>query len=449
MRITKKVFVDLTIYMILLGVLVGIVFPFFSVLIGVPRELAMQPYFFAACVAAGIVLAAMNISLARRTVGARVRHLSQKMKHVEDILIARQQDGKAIECTAESCMIDVDSEDELGDSAKSFNQLIGTLSGVLETQTEIQLFAEMLAANLELEVLASEALRRLIANLQASGGAILIEHGGELRLVASQSITDDRALAGNARILRAVRTLERQVVEFPPEVILDGVIAGFRPKELLIEPIIYKHVLLGVLILASVSGFSVAQMDKLALCSSPLAMAFDNAITHSQMEQLAALDPLTGVYNRRFGNRRIQEELSRSIRSGVPLSLLILDIDHFKSLNDTYGHMAGDKVLILIAQTVLGALREDDVLVRYGGEEFLCVLPGASKHDVGAIAERIRVMVSSAVVRSADHELRVTVSIGTASYPNDNIADMQQLIRLADEAMYEAKNTGRNRVVAV
>jgi len=449
MRITKKVFVDLAIYMISLGVIVGVAFPFFCILIGVPRELAMRPFFRAACVLAGIVLGALNIVLARRIVGYRVNRLSQKMKHVEDILVARQTDGADQECNAESCLIEVDSEDELGDSARSFNQLVMTLSEVLATQTEVQLFSEMLASNLEVDVLADHALQRLVANLGASGGAILLEQGGDLKVVASLAIADSKVLAANARIIHTVNSMERQLVHFPSEIALDGVIASFRPKELLIEPIVYKHVLLGVLVLASGSGFPGNAIDKITMFNPPLAMAFRNAITHGQMQQLAALDPLTGVYNRRFGNRRIQEELSRSVRSGTPLSLLILDIDHFKAVNDTYGHMSGDKVLVMVAQTVLGAIREGDVLVRYGGEEFLCVLPGASKHDVAMVAERIRVMVNNAVLKNVDQELRVTVSVGTVSYPSDSIADVQQFIRLADEAMYEAKRTGRNRVVSL
>jgi diguanylate cyclase (GGDEF)-like protein len=207
--------------------------------------------------------------------------------------------------------------------------------------------------------------------------------------------------------------------------------------------------LLGVLVMASASGLSSTAKEKVALCLPPLAMALRNAISHSQMQQLAALDALTGVYNRRFGDRRIREEFGRAVRVQAPLSLLMLDIDHFKTVNDAYGHMVGDKVLVAVAQTVMGAIREGDVLVRYGGEEFLCVLPGASRHDVGLVADRIRVLVSDAVVRNSGQELRVTVSVGTASYPNGSVADAEQLIKLADEAMYEAKATGRNRVVSI
>ena len=127
----------------------------------------------------------------------------------------------------------------------------------------------------------------------------------------------------------------------------------------------------------------------------------------------------------------------------------MIDIDHFKIVNDTYGHIVGDKIIVLIAKTIASTIRIGDVMIRYGGEEFLCVLPGASQQDAHFVAERIRVLVKDTILKNDNQEIRVTVSLGTVSYPNKDINDIQQFINMADEAMYNAKESGRNRVVSV
>ncbi len=449
MRITKKVFNDLAIFMLLLGVAVGVVFPFFVALFNVPASIAFQPLFFIACIGAGMLLAAMNIGLARKTVGTRIKHLSHKMKHVEEILAAMGCETGCTTCTPETCHIPVDSEDELGESAESFNRLITTLSEVLGARSNLQQFSEMLTSHLELDALAQNTLESLIANAKASGGAILIENSGEFTTQAVLALKNEKALETNALVLHVMQTQERYLVAFPQDVIMDGLIADYRPQALIIEPVIYKQVLLGVIILASIAPFSSKTLDMLTTCAPILSMAFYNAITHQQMQRLAALDSLTGIYNRRFGYNRIQEEFSRSIRSAASLSLIMLDIDHFKVVNDTYGHIVGDKIIVSITKTILGAIREGDLLIRYGGEEFLCVLPGANQHDANLIAERIRIMIGDSVLKHNDQEIKVTVSLGTATYPNKDISDIQQFINLADDAMYNAKKMGRNRVVSV
>ena len=448
MRLTKKVFTDLAIFMILLGIIVGVLFPFFVAIFNVPTSIAYQPVFFGACIVAGVLLAIMNITLARKTVGNRIRKLSMKMKHVEGILTTIGHEQSCEMCTPETCRIEVDSEDELGESAESFNRLITTLSAVLKTQNSLQQFSEMLTSHLELDTLATNTIQSLICNTQASGGAILIENSGEFAVNAMLAMKNEKLLETNALVLHVMKTRERYIIQYPQDVVLDGLVVDYRPQSLLIEPILYKQVLLGVILLASIRPFSIESLDMLTTCAPILSMAFNNAITHQQMQRLAALDSLTGIYNRRFGYNRIQEEFSRSVRTGASISLIMIDIDHFKIVNDTYGHLVGDKIIISITKTINGAIREGDLLVRYGGEEFLCVLPGANQHDTELVAERIRIMVSDSTLKCGDQEVKVTVSLGIATYPSKDISDIHQFINIADEAMYSAKNMGRNRVVS-
>ncbi len=126
----------------------------------------------------------------------------------------------------------------------------------------------------------------------------------------------------------------------------------------------------------------------------------------------------------------------------------MFDIDHFKKVNDTYGHLAGDRVLIQVAKTARAALREGDILMRYGGEEFLVILPAASKANSRDVGERLRRMVEETSVTDGDQVIRITISIGVTSFPELEVADEQELVERADEMLYKAKESGRNRVLA-
>jgi diguanylate cyclase (GGDEF)-like protein len=448
MRITQKIFVDLTIFMIGLGVIVGLVFPFFCTLLGFPKEIVFRPLFFLACVVAGILLAIMNISLARRIIGRPIKELSHKMQDVEMFLGKNNDGNNHEECTPEKCFIDMNSQDELGESANSFNKLVQKLWEVLQTKTVVTSFSEMLNSYLELSELSNESLKQLITNTEANGGAILIEKSGELNVEASMGIKNPIELESNERILELYRSPWRHIIQFPEDIRIDGIVLDFKPRELLIEPISYKNVLIGIVLLVSAKPFTEATLEKLSLFSQSLSLAFRNAITHSQMQKLAAIDVLTGLYNRRFGIIRLKEEYERAVRTELPVSLIMFDIDHFKQVNDTYGHLVGDKVLISIANTAASALRQGDSLLRYGGEEFLCVLPGANQKDARIVAERMRMMVMDNVVKNFEQEIKVTISLGTATLPHPDITNSEQLIRLADEAMYMAKESGRNNTVS-
>jgi len=171
-----------------------------------------------------------------------------------------------------------------------------------------------------------------------------------------------------------------------------------------------------------------------------------NAVLHGKLKALAAVDELTGVLNRRFGLRRLEEEFSRSMRHGLPLSVMMLDVDHFKRFNDDFGHDAGDEVLRRVAQAMEGSARSADVVCRYGGEEFLLVAAGTGSRDAGAVAHRLRRLVETTVVPFDGKQLSVTISAGIASWPIVTASTPRELITAADEALYEAKRRGRNCV---
>jgi diguanylate cyclase (GGDEF)-like protein len=170
------------------------------------------------------------------------------------------------------------------------------------------------------------------------------------------------------------------------------------------------------------------------------ALALRNARLLGEIERLATRDSLTGLANRRLFDESLLRETARSQRLGTPLSLLVIDVDHFKQVNDSYGHQTGDDVLREVAAALVANTKNFDVAARYGGDEFVVLLPGCSREDAMGVAQRVR----SEIARQVG-EAPVTVSAGIATMP-DNASDAERLMAAADGALYDAKRTGRDRV---
>ncbi len=167
-----------------------------------------------------------------------------------------------------------------------------------------------------------------------------------------------------------------------------------------------------------------------------------------RMYDAALRDPLTKVFNRRHFLERLTTEVAFSKRHAAPLGLVLFDIDHFKNVNDQHGHAAGDFVLSTLATEIGSKLRAEDVLARYGGEEFVVLLRGLDLEHARRLGVRLRMCVEAFRFEHAGVHIPVTISVGVAALPSDTMPDGDALVKGADEAMYEAKNSGRNRVVA-
>ncbi len=446
-RITRKVFTDLSIWMMGLGLIIGIIFPFFASWMGIPTSFVMTPWFFIACIAAGIIVGGLNITLARTVVGSRLKLLGSRMQYVTKKFRQIKTGDDIGDCNADECMVGVDSEDEIGQSAQAFNSLVETLFESIETEDSIKKFTHLLSSQLSVGDLTDKALHQLLTHTGSEAGAIVIENDGALAITTSQGIRDVAKVLESDHIKSVYRNEQRLRLTLPDEVRVEGVLTAFRPQEVVVEPIRYKEMMLGLIILASAKQFNNNALDRLDLFGQNLAMALHNALLFDRLERLAALDPLTSIYNRRFGMTRLHEEFGRTLRMKAPLGLMMVDLDHFKEVNDVYGHLVGDRVLIRLANAAKSVLREGDILVRYGGEEFLAILPGASRKDVLDIADRLRRKIAESTVANGEDVIKVTVSIGGISYPENDVSNETELIDRADQALYLAKESGRNCVV--
>ncbi|HEX5036565.1 MAG TPA: diguanylate cyclase [bacterium] len=217
-------------------------------------------------------------------------------------------------------------------------------------------------------------------------------------------------------------------------------------------PLLFKKKVVGVLNMfrKGVDAFSPEEMKFLDTLTVELAIAVVNTKLYSKTRELSVRDELTQLYNRRYFQEILPLEIKRSQRFKRPLSLLMIDIDHFKRFNDRFGHLVGDECLKEFVRVVNSRIREVDFFARFGGEEFVLILPGTPKQDGVLVAEKIRALVKEHAFRSGSEDERLrserlTVSVGVAAYPDD-ARTVEELIDAADIALYEAKNGGRDRV---
>jgi diguanylate cyclase (GGDEF)-like protein len=218
-------------------------------------------------------------------------------------------------------------------------------------------------------------------------------------------------------------------------------------RSLICIPLVTKGSIHGVLYLDDFMPrtFDKDRMKLISVLASFAAMAIENAKLHHETCQMAITDALTGLYNRRYFEQELPQELERAHRYEQTFGLLMIDVDNFKMFNDTYGHPMGDRVLATIATTIKKALRTVDFAFRYGGEELTVILPETSRKSACQVAERIREQVVTDTIKLMGAVLKtpITVSVGVACYPFDG-EDAVTLVTRADDLLYQAKAAGKN-----
>ena len=296
-----------------------------------------------------------------------------------------------------------------------------------------------------------ELLKRVIAY---DIGAFLTVEGPELKLAGLLRPKDSLDLIGESYPLAGARLCQKAVQRMRP---LIGAIA--EPEDILLPlrpdldlrfflgvPVVFGDRAIGLIALYNRGERRFSEQDARVaeLFASQVAIALDNARRVELFEKQAVTDELTGHYNRRAFLKMGEKEVGRARRYQRPLALIFFDIDHFKDVNDKYGHLIGDHVLRVMAELVTRTTRATDIVCRYGGEEFIVLMPEAGRDEALAMAERLRQEISHMTVVTAGGTLTLTISLGVAELARDGDEDLEGLISRADRAMYQAKAAGRN-----
>jgi diguanylate cyclase (GGDEF)-like protein len=223
---------------------------------------------------------------------------------------------------------------------------------------------------------------------------------------------------------------------------------GFKTRSILCAPLISRGRIIGVAELVNKrrGRFTREDLETLKLLVEPGAVAIENAILYKRSTELSFTDDLTQLFNGRYLNMALKREVKRARRYRTPVSVIFLDLDGFKTVNDQHGHLAGSRALIEVGQVVRGTVREIDIVSRYGGDEFTIILPQTGANGATVIADRIRAAIEERVfLTDLGLNVRLTASFGVATFP-DHGQTREDLIQKADQAMYTVKGRGKNGV---
>lgn len=449
----RNVFRRLFFSMLAFGAVVGFLFPpFTDMLLGVNP--GMMQGFIMMCVAAGVMVGAVNFVLFDIVVSREVSRLAAGMEHINTAVASAENSGE--ECR-DDCHLEVTSSDVIGDVTRAFNSMTDAVSRRIHIETTTRRLLGSLADTVELSEVAGATLEGLSLICGGRAGMLYANTGSKLVLVSSfgidmsentpKEIDEQHGLVQRALASRSVEWVV-PADEGLNWVELSCPLGSFRPESLLIAPLVSDHTRMAGLVVLATTARELGAEQRLLVDSIRTGAApyVQNAVLHRKLEELAALDELTHLLNRRFGSRRLREEFSRSTRHGVPLSVIMFDVDHFKAVNDTFGHDAGDAVLRAVASVLETGVRSGDVVCRYGGEEFLIVAPGMGLNDASDVATRMQRKMQARAIEWRDQMIRVTISAGAAAWPVTRASAPEELITAADNALYHAKESGRNRV---
>ena len=344
------------------------------------------------------------------------------------------------------------SDDELGRLGATFEAMRAQLRSTMRATAARASVANELAAAQPLETSLSRVLHELRTPLHADA-ALIVVSGSEMAdpfAIAEgvREIDIDRMLAGDGPLGEGYRYGGQGALVVSATAASQEAQLGMR--EFCVAPLRLGSHVHGVLAVANESNsFFPADVELVASTAEQVALALERYRFLAVVQRQASIDDLTGLYNHRFLVDYLGQQVALAERLNAPLAILMLDIDHFKQLNDTHGHQAGDTALAAFAQTLVNSVRGSDLAARYGGEEFSVVMYNTSEAEALLVAEKIRHAVSQTSIELPDkNHLALTVSIGGAAFPEDT-DNAKELLALADEALYRAKRGGRDRTCMI
>ncbi|RZD14923.1 MAG: diguanylate cyclase [Candidatus Acidulodesulfobacterium ferriphilum] len=377
----------------------------------------------------------------------------------------------------------IKTNDEFESIGKGFTEMAETVKDREERMRKYNIFSDFLVGSLDFEKIISSALNILEELLNLSSGIIYIYEKGTvltgqdgnigtygdnsegflipwkfygIRKFVANKIKADEGITGHC--LSKKKTVWFHDIPENAVLLKDALLEnggagkaidyGFCevfPKDIAWFPLYVGDVNIGVLTVSSIHGFNEEDISFLEHAAKELSVALDNSRLHKKLNELSITDELTGLYNRRKLNEALEIEFDKAKRFNNSLSILIIDIDHFKSINDFYGHKVGDIVLAKLGSLLSKNTRNIDIAVRYGGEEFVIILSQTDFKNAIEAAKKIKKIIQD--FKFTPIEKEITVSIGIASLPDEDIKSVDDMLKAGDDFLYEAKNSGRNRIV--
>ena len=343
---------------------------------------------------------------------------------------------------------------------KLFDTLNQRTSELEKSQAQLEMIYEnsrILASILETENVVQEVMKIMGEILGYDSFAIVFKDRTEKLYFRARSAEGEKSFHPRPCPPEGTE-LVRKIIDLGEPACLKNIVTRFdykplssNSRSLMIVPLTSHSTAMGVLVAESndESRFHDKDIQMLSIVARSAALALENAELHRRTEELTINDELTDTFNYRYFVQKLQEEKRRAARYSLPLSLIMVDIDWFKKLNDSYGHEIGNLVLKGLSDIIKKCIRDVDIFCRYGGEEFVVILPQTPKVEATQIAERIRQQIEKAVIDTAKRgKLKVTVSVGVTSYP-ENGKSQDDLLAIADQALYRAKGEGRNLVCII
>lgn len=343
--------------------------------------------------------------------------------------------------------------DQLEELGNGFNVMAEGIRRREERFRKHNEVAKLFMSTMDMDQLLDKTLRIVVTVTESQLGILYLwEDEGNCLMPHAQYGTTAQLTAlalGEGFPGRAAKDRSRLVVRpteaTAPEVTVDMGFMRSVPSEVVYIPLVYQEKVLGVLVLGSTRSYREDEELLFDYLADQISIALDNARMHQRIHELSITDGLTGLYNRRFLNTRLEQEWARCQRQKWPLSILLSDIDNFKAVNDNHGHDKGDLVLKEVAQVFRSGTRKEDLVARYGGEEFVAVLVNTGSDEARQMAQRI---CDAARERNYPWmERGATLSIGVATFPEVDAKSFEDLIQAADQAMYQAKSGGKDQVV--
>ncbi len=449
----KDVFRILFLCMVAFGFLTGIAFPpvqkfYFNDSTPISISFAVM------CMMAGIIVGVANYILFSLVISKELRFLVTGMNRINDRIRGTSFNKKQFH---ESYEIEVRTNDILGEVTQAFNTMGKTVINRLDHEAGFREIISLLSANVDLDVTAHNIVQYYITSTCISAALLYGKIDDEMVLLAShamdtpenlpQKLEDWQGAVQDTVQSGIIHTIDTKK-DMLDWVTISTPLGTLRPSLVRLIPLQVEKSTVGLVIAAcGKSDFTLkAQLETLETYSKYMAPYLQNALLHNKIQEMASYDALTHVLNRRFGLIRLKEEFSTAQRYSSDLSVIMLDIDNFKQINDTYGHEAGDFILKQISSIIALNLRNEEVICRYGGEEFLIILPRTNLNKSGKAAERLRQLVQQLVSYYKESSILVTISLGVASLSSISTQNKNNLVNAADTALYYAKNKGRNRV---